>query len=121
VDLSNKSDEEILKAATPIMDNLMQGSTECNWNKHTKHFTEKGKSVVTKTELERQCKEYQSMHGNFAERELIGITRHPKYINVLWKQQMTKSTGEYLATLTLVQNGESYLVARCWVDLWEPL
>ena len=119
MDLVNCSDEEILKVATPIMDNLMEGSTERDWSKHTKHFTERGKLVVTERELARQCETYQSTHGDFTERKFIGITRHPEYINVLWKQRMTKATGEYLATLTLAQRAETYLVARCWVDLWE--
>ena len=86
MDLKDKSDQEILMVATPIMDNLMEGSTERNWSKHTKHFTENGKAIVTESELERQCKEYLSTHGNFANREPIGITRHPDYINVLWRQ-----------------------------------
>lgn len=120
MDLNEKSDEEIWKLATPIMDNLMLGSTECDWRKHTRHFTEKGKSMVTRSELERQCKAYQLTHGQFAQRKPIAITRHPEYINVLWRQQMTGTAGEYLAILTLIQEGDNYLVARCWVDLWEP-
>ena len=120
MDLIDKSNDEIWKVAIPMMDNLMEGSTEVNWSKHTKQFTEKAKSVVTRAELERQCKAYQSTHGHFGEREPVGITRHPEYINVVWKQKMTLTTGEYLAVLTMVQDGGSYLVARCWVDLWEP-
>jgi len=120
MELENKSDDEILQIAIPIMDNLMEGSTERDWAKHTLHFTEHGKKVVSAEELMRQCEEYQSSHGHFNKRELIGITRHPEYVNIIWKQKMTKSSGEYLAVLSLVQEGEKYLVARCWVDLWEP-
>lgn len=37
--LSEMSDEELMKMATPIMDNLMDGATERNWERHTRDFT----------------------------------------------------------------------------------
>ena len=120
MNLHNRSDEEVLQIATPIMDNLMEASTERNWSRHTKDFTESARLHLTEPELIRQCEIYQSRHGYFADREFLGITRHPQYVNIIWKQKMTKSPGEYLATLTLVQNAEKYEVVRCWVDLWEP-
>ena len=120
MDLSNKSDEEIRSIATPIMDNLMEGSTEINWEKHTRDHTERTKKILTKEELERQCKDYQSKFGTFTDREYLGVTKHQDYVNVIWKQKMSKSSNEYTAILSLVQEGNRYLVDRCWVDLWEP-
>lgn len=118
--LLEKSDEEILQVAVPIMDNLMEGASEGNWEKHTRDFVDANKQELTESELERQRSEYRPEFGDFARRELVGITRHPEYVNVIWRQEMTIAKGEFLAILTLVQDGERYLVARCWVDLWEP-
>jgi len=118
--LANKSDEDILRIATPIMDNLMKGSTEINWEKHTRNHTERAKKAITREELDRQCKAYKSKFGDFLNRDFIGITRHEDYVNVIWKQRMSKSLNEYTATLSLVENEDKYLVDRCWVDLWEP-
>lgn len=120
MDLHEMSDDAILQIATPIMDNLMQGSTERDWNKHTRHFTDGAKASLSESELHRQCEQYQSSHGYFTDRKFAGITRHPEYVNILWKQEMSESPGEYMAILTLVKKGEAYLVIRCWVDLWEP-
>ena len=120
MDLTNKSDKEVLLIATPIMDNLMEGSTEIDWEKHTRNHTESAKRVITKEELERQCKEYQSKFGFFTDREFMGLTRHQDYINVIWKQKMSKSPNEFTAILSLIQDEDRYLVDRCWVDLWEP-
>ena len=114
------ADEDILKIAAPIMDNLMEGSTERDWEKHTRHFTDGARASLSEENLLEQCEAYQSLHGFFAERKFLGITRHPRYVNVLWKQKMTKSQGEYLAVLTLVSQDGEYRVIRCWVDLWEP-
>lgn len=120
MDLIDKTDEEIRHIATPIMDNLMQGSTEINWEKHTRDHTERAKKIIAREELEKQCKDYQSKFGYFSGREFLGVTRHCDYVNVIWKQKMSKSTNEYTAILSLVQEGNRYLVDRCWVDLWEP-
>ena len=42
------SESEILAIANPIMDNLMQASTDIDHARHVKDFTEKLKSIVTK-------------------------------------------------------------------------
>ena len=55
MELAQKSDEEILQIADPIMDNLMQASTEINHERHVRDFTERLKSLVTKDYLEKVC------------------------------------------------------------------
>ncbi len=120
MDLIHKSDEEIMQVVTPIMDNLMDASTEIDYDKHFLNHTERAKNTVSKEQLEEMCKSYQAEFGIFTDRELMGIARHHNYINVVWKQKMSKSQDEFLAILCLVQDGERYLVDRCWVDLWQP-
>ena len=75
MDLSEKSDEEILRVATPIMDNLMDGSTEINHKQHTRDFTDRAKRIVTKETLEKQCKKYQAKWGYFADGNFVRIFR----------------------------------------------
>ena len=58
--LANQSDEDILKIANPIMDNLMEGSTEIDHVKHTRDFTDRMKRIVTKDHLEKVCRRYQA-------------------------------------------------------------
>jgi len=102
MNLIDKSDEEIINLATPIMDNLMEGSTEINYEKHVLNHTERAKKAIPKDELERQCKKYQSEFGLFSERKVMGVTRHKNYVNIVWKQKMSKSSNEFLAVLSLV-------------------
>ena len=42
------SEKEILDVANPIMDNLMDASTEIDHERHTRDFTERMKRIVTK-------------------------------------------------------------------------
>lgn len=118
--LNELPDEELVQIATPIMDNLMDGSTERNWEKHTRDFTTATRSNLTEQELLRQCDVYQASHGDFAGREMMGLVRHPAYVSVYWKQRMTKTVGEYLAVLSLAEVDGATRVIRCYVDLWDP-
>ena len=96
------SESEILAIANPIMDNLMQASTDIDHQRHVKDFTDHLKSIVTKENLEAQCKEYQAELGYFAERTVAAVFRKEKDAVVFWKQRYTKSTGEHIAFLRLI-------------------
>ena len=114
------SDEKLIQIATPVMNNLMEGSTRRDWAMHTKDFTEGARESLSEQELLRQCEVYQSSYGDFGGRELLGIVRHPVYVTFYWKQVMTRAEGEYLALLSLVEVDGAVRVIRCYVDLWEP-
>jgi hypothetical protein len=92
------------------MDNLMQASTEIDHARHVKDFTEKLKSIVTKENLEAQCKEYQAKLGYFAEREFAAVFRKETDAAIFWKQKCTKSTGEHIAFLRLISDNGKILV-----------
>ena len=109
MDLAQESDEEILKVATPIMDNLMDASTAID-HERRKDFTERAKSVVTKEHLQKVCEKYQSEKGFFGKREFVAIFRRPQSVVIVWKQWFTKQRGEFVAELLLVENNGRYLV-----------
>ncbi len=115
MDLAQKSDEEILAVADPIMDNLMEASTAIDYERHTRDFTERAKSVLSKSALESICKQYQSTKGFFAKREFVAAFRRPESIAVVWRQAFTKVPGEFVAELVLVQQGGKYLVDHVMV------
>ena len=105
------SDNEIMNLVTPIMDNLMDASTEIDHEKHVRDFSENMKKIVTKEELEKQCKNYQETLGFFTKRELVGIFKKKGDVRVFWKQWYSKSDDEFLAFVHIVQrNGKLEVV-----------
>jgi len=115
MELSEKSDEEILKIAEPIMDNLMKGSTEINHKRHTKDFTRRLKDIVTPEYLENICNKYQTEKGYFANREFVAVFRRPDSVAIIWKQWFTKQEGEFVAEMVLVEQDGRYLVDHAMV------
>ena len=113
--LANQSDEDILRTANPIMNNLMEGSTEIDHVKHTRNFTDRRKRIVTKDYLEKVCKRYQAEWGYFSKREFVAIFRRPSSVAIVWKQWCTKQDGEFVAELVLVEQDSRYLVDHAMV------
>ena len=115
MELASRSDEEILAIANPIMDNLMEGSTEINHAKHTRDFTDRLKTIVTKDHLEKVCRRYQADWGYFSKREFVAVFRRPTSVAVVWRQWCTKRDGEFVAELVLVERESKYLVDHAMV------
>ena len=119
MDLINKSDEEILKIANPIMDNLMDASTSNDFERHVRDFSDRIKEKYTQEEFQKQCEEYRSKWGIFTDREFVGSTKTQNIVNVYWKQKFSETEDEFLAVLTLSQKNGQYIVERAFVDLWQ--
>ena len=113
--LAQQSDEDILKIANPIMDNLMEGSTEIDHAKHIRDFTGRMKHIVTKEHLEKVCRRYQAEWGYFSKREFVAVFRRPSSVAIVWKQWCTKHEGEFVAELVLVEQDSRYLVDHAMV------
>lgn len=109
------TEAEILKIADPIMDNLMDASTEIDYERDVRDFTERLKSIVTREHLQTVCEKYQREKGYFAERTFVAVFRRPDSAIVTWRQTFTKTSGDYLAEMLLVYRDSRYLVDHTWV------
>lgn len=108
--LASASDEEILAVVNPIMDNLMQASTEIDHAKHVRDFTHRLRQIVTPDHLQKVCERYQAEWGFLDRREVVGIFRRKDSIVVVWKQWCTKTDDEFVAELVLLEEEGRYLV-----------
>lgn len=115
MDLSTKSEAEILAIANPIMDKLMDASTAVDYERHTRDFTDRLKSVLSKERLEWICQDYQSTKGFFTHREFVAVFRRPDSVAVVWKQGFTRQPGDFVAEMVLVQQDGKYLVDHVMV------
>jgi hypothetical protein len=115
MELTQKSDADILAIVGPIMDNLMDASTSIDYGQHTRDFTERAKSVLSRDALQSICEHYQNARGFFAKREFVAVFRRPDSVAVVWRQWFTTVPGEFVAELVLVQRDGRYLVDHVMV------
>ncbi len=113
--LADKSDEEILAIATPIMDNLMNASTAIDYERHVRDFTDRLKAMLTREQLHAICHRYQSEKGFFAEREFVALFRRPDSVALIWKQRFTQQPGEFVAEMVLLEQDGRHLVDHVMV------
>lgn len=105
------TDNEIMKIANPIMDNLMQASTDIDHEIHVRDFSQHLNEIVTEENLKQQCAEYQRDLGHFSNREFVGIFKKETDVRVFWRQWYTKNNNEYVAFIHLVEeNGKVEVV-----------
>ncbi|MGV3000518.1 hypothetical protein [Vibrio sp. E150_018] len=97
------------------MDNLMQASTNIDYEKHVRDFNKRMLKIVTRDHLQQVCVKYQTEKGFFAERSLIGVYRRPDSAVIIWNQKFTKVPGEFVAEMVLVHEDGRYLVDHAMV------
>lgn len=110
MDLTQKSDDEILMIANPIMDNLMDASTAIDYDRHVRDFTLRARNMLTRESLQTICEHYQSSRGFFGKREPVAVFKRPDSVAIVWRQQFTGQPGDFVAEMVLVQSGDRYLV-----------
>ena len=115
MNFEDMSEQEIMDIANPIMDNLMQASTDIDHERHVQDFTDRAKAIVTKEHLERVCATYQSEKGIWLSRELVAVFRRPDSAAIVWKQFVSKARGEYVAEIVLVYRNGKFLVDHAMV------
>ena len=115
MNIEQMSESEILSIANPIMDNLMDASTDIDHERHVKDFTDRMKAIVTKEHLKKVCEKYQSEKGFFSQREPVAVFKRPDSAAIVWKQYFSKAQGEFVAEMVLVNQNGKYLVDHAMV------
>src|SRR5689334_13386106 len=113
--LETMSDEEILRIANAIMDNLMDASTAIDHERHIRDFSERMKAIVTKEYLQKVCEKYQREKGYFSRREPVAVFKRPGAAAIVWTQWFTNAPGEFVAEMLLSERDGKYLVDHAMV------
>ena len=106
MDLMEKSDEEIIKIASPIWSNLVKSSNIKDYGGFTKDFSSQMLYGANEVELGKQWASNKLLTSLSEQQEVLGCIRRGKYITVLYKQKSNTLTGEFLGRLVLGMEGE---------------
>ena len=101
-----KSDEEIIRIASPIWSNLVKSSNIKDYGGFTKDFSSQMLYGANEVELGKQWSSNKLLTSLSEQQEVLGCIRRGKYITVLYKQKSNTLTGEFLGRLVLGMEGE---------------
>ncbi len=106
MDFINKSDDEIIKIANPIWENLVRSSNNKDYGSFTKDFSSQMLYGANEVELGKQWANNKLLTSLSEKQEFLGCIRRGKFITVLYKQKSNTVSGEFLGRLVLGLEGD---------------
>ena len=106
MNLLNKSDDEIIKIANPIWENLVRSSNNKDYGSFTKDFSSQMLYGANEVELGKQWANNKLLTSLSEKQEFLGCIRRDKFITVLYRQKSNTVSGEFLGRLVLGLEGE---------------
>ena len=106
MNLVDKSDDEIIKIANPIWENLVRSSNNKDYGSFTKDFSSQMLYGANEVELGKQGANNKLLTSLSEKQEFLGCIRRDKFITVLYKQKSNTVSGEFLGRLVLGLEGD---------------
>ena len=106
MNLLDKSDDEIIKIANPIWENLVRSSNNKDYGSFTKDFSSQMLYGANEVELGKQWANNKLLTSLSEKQEFLGCIRRDKFITVLYKQKSNTVSGEFLGRLVLGLEGD---------------
>ena len=97
----DKSDEEIIKIADPIWQNLVKSSNIKDYGGFTRDFSSQMLFGANEVELGKQWASNKLLTSLSEKNEVFGCLRRDNYVTVLYKQNSDTIPGEFLGRLVL--------------------
>ena len=108
--LLKKTDEEILKIATPIWDNLVNCSNNKDYSGFTKDFSAQMLYGANEVELGKQWANNRLLTNLSKKIDFLGCLRRNDFVTVLFKQKSDAVAGDFLGRLVLGVEGDKIKV-----------
>jgi len=99
--LLEKKDEDILKIAEPIWDNLVKSSNLKDYGGFTKDFSSQMLYGANEVELGKQWSSNKLLTNLSKQKEFLGCLRRNNFVTVLFKQKSDTVPGDFLGRLVL--------------------
>ena len=93
--LLEKTDEEILKIANPIWDNLIKCSNNKDYSGFTRDFSAQMLYGANEIELGKQWSNNKLLTSLSTQKDFLGCLRRNNFVTVLFKQKSTTVPGEF--------------------------
>ena len=108
--ITEKSDEEIIKIAEPIWENMVKCSNMKDYGGFTKDFSSQMLYGANEVELGKQWASNKLISSLKDDFQAFGCLRRGLHVTVLFRQTSTTEEGEFLGRLVLGDEGGSVKV-----------
>ena len=96
-----KTDDEIIKIANPIWDDLIKASNNKDYGSFTKDFSETMLIGAHEVEIGKQWANNKLLTSLSERGDCLGCLRRKEFVTVIYKQNSVEVQGDYLGRLVL--------------------
>ena len=101
MNLVDMTDDEVLKIANPIWDNLIKTSNQKNYGGFTRDFSSQMLFGANEVELGKQWANNELLTNLSEKKEVLGCLRRNLHVTILYKQTSNTIPGDFLGRLVL--------------------
>jgi hypothetical protein len=113
-DVIGTSDQEVQAATDPILDNLLAGFNEGNYQKYSKDFDPTLKESLPEAKFKQVRSEILQKIGKYQSRKYLGFLNQNKFTVVLWKGKFSDTTSDVLIKLVSSKRPDKVVVVGLW-------
>jgi hypothetical protein len=101
VNITGKTDEEILAIAEPLWRELVKSSNEGKYGEFARNFSSSLALVMDEVVANHQFANSELARNLSEEADSLGIIRRGEHVTVVYRQRSTRKQGEWLGRLVL--------------------
>jgi hypothetical protein len=101
VNITEKTDEEILAMAAPLWRDLVRNSNEGKYGEFARNFSSSLALAMDQVVAGHQFANSELARNLSGDFDALGIIRRGEHVTVLYRQRSTKKQGEWLGRLVL--------------------
>lgn len=113
-DILGTTDEQVQAAADPILDNLLAGFNEGDYQKYSKDFDATLKESLPESRFKQVRGEILQKIGKYQSRKYFGFLNQNKFTAVLWKGKFSNTTSDVLIKLVVSKRPDKVVVVGLW-------
>ena len=110
MNITEKSDEEILELANPMWADLIMHSNQGNYGDFIKQFAPSLLLALNEVEVGRQFTNSELTRNLSEDFDFLGTIRRGEHVTVLYRQRSSKREGEWLGRLVLGYEGDDVMI-----------
>lgn len=115
--LLEMSDSQILEVAEPILNDIVTGSNNKDWEQFSRHMSKKHiNNPEVRASVEKQWQENEHLTSLSDSSSFLGVIRKQNNVLVLWKQTSSATEDEYLEKLYLQEIDGDIKQAGTWIE-----
>lgn len=109
-DFVGQTDKDVQVATDAILDNLLAGFNEGNYQKYSKDFDPTLKESLPEAKFTQVRTEILNKIGQYQSRKYLGFLNQNKFTAVLWKGKFNKTTSDVLIKLVVSKRADKVVV-----------